>query len=177
MLRQPTTTPPAFLLPLALQQSAPFSTTAVLEGKRKSRRDGNPARGQSALRHTGLKKQKLSVKPDQLPKPVLDPERRSKVDVDPDHGLWGFFTEDKEVLQSPTAVAAHGRAWAVAELRMRDWDDLHRLWWVCVKEVNRMHTMEIERKRVKAGYGDYEGMTRMQTVSHCFSPRDELNAT
>ena len=163
-LRLPATTPPAFLLPLALQQSNPFSTTAALAKKRGPRRDKNPARGQSALRHTGLKKQRSSILPQMLPKPVLDPERRSKVDVNPDHGLWGFFTADREVLQPPTAVASHGRAWTVQELRMRDWDDLHRLWWVCVKEINRIKTMEAERVRVKAGYGEYESQERSTVV-------------
>lgn len=168
-LRQPATTPPSFLLPAALlqqQQATPFSTTASLHKKRSSaRRDNNPARGTSALRHTGLnKKQGISVSLADLPKPVLDPSRRSTVDVDPNHGLWGFFTEDKEVMQPPLAVSAHGRAWTVAELRVRDWDDLHRLWWVCVKEINRIKTMEAERERVKAGYGEYEAQERMQVV-------------
>lgn len=168
-IRQPANTPPAFLLPLALQQSTPFSTTAVLEKKRHSRRDANPARGTSALRRTGLKKQTLSVRPEQLPKPVLDSERRSTVNVDPDHGLWGFFTADKEVLEPPTTVVAHGRPWAIPELRLRDWDDLHRLWWVCVKEVNRINTMEAERVRVKAGHGEYEAQERVKVVSTCAS--------
>ena len=96
---------------------------------------------------------------------MLDPARRSEVEVDPDHGLWEFFNEEREVLQTPVAVNAHGRAWSVAELRLRDWDDLHKLWWVCVKEGNRINTMEAEGKRVKAGHGEYEAFTRVETVS------------
>ena len=166
--RQPTSTPPSFLVPALLQQAAPFSTTSILE-QRGRKRDRNPDRGISALKrgHGGvkaLKRRGLYAEPEELPKPVLDPELHSAVDVDPNHGLWGFFTADKEVLQTPIAVNNHGRAWAVAELRLRDWDDLHRLWWVCVKEMNRIRTMEAERKRLKAGYGEYEAEERMKVV-------------
>lgn len=169
-LRHPTNTPPGFLLPFAARQSTPFSTTAPLEKRRKPGPDRNPARGQSALKRTGLKKQRLSsiekrVDAKGLPKPVLDPERRTEDETDPEHGLWGFFAEDGEVLQPPMAIVAHGRAWSVPELRIRDWDDLHRLWWVCVKEVNRISTMEAERKRVEAGHGEYEATKRLAVVS------------
>lgn len=175
VLRGPSATPPAFLLPFAVPQTTPFSTTATLNGKRnprkKGHRDGNPARGTSALRRTGLKKQYLSVKLENLPKPVLDRREHTEVEVDPDHGLWGFFTDEKEALQVPTAVVAHGRAWTVPELRRKDWEELHRLWWKCVREINRYRTMETERQRVKAGYGEYEVDVRLDTVSLDLSSR------
>jgi large subunit ribosomal protein L47 len=57
-----------------------------------------------------------------------------------------------------------GRAWTVGELRSRDWETLHQLWWVCVKERNRLATEKIERKRLNAGYGDYENQERDKTV-------------
>ena len=57
-----------------------------------------------------------------------------------------------------------GRAWTVGELRSRDWDSLHQLWWVCVKERNRLATEKIERKRLEAGYGDHESNQRDRTV-------------
>ena len=43
-----------------------------------------------------------------LPQPVLDPERRSKVKVDDNHGLWGFFNKAKGALTTPEEEAAHG---------------------------------------------------------------------
>ncbi len=56
-----------------------------------------------------------------LPQPVLNPERRSKVETDPDHGLWGFFNMKKQALSDPIADNAHGipmfrpLGWKVAE--------------------------------------------------------------
>lgn len=57
-----------------------------------------------------------------------------------------------------------GRAWTVGELRSRDWDSLHQLWWLCVKERNRLATEKLERARINAGYGDHENKQRDKTV-------------
>jgi len=57
-----------------------------------------------------------------------------------------------------------GRAWTVGELRNQDWDALHQLWWVCVKERNRLATEKIERARLDAGYGDQESKDRDTVV-------------
>nr|POE87750.1 54s ribosomal protein l4, mitochondrial [Quercus suber] len=159
--------PPSFLLPAFIQTSA-FSTSTPLS----ARKDGNPNRGVSALRRTGLnKKQRLSITDKflarGLPKPVLDPAKRSQVEVDPDHGLWDFFPEDGSAFDTPAEMASHGREWTVEELKAKDWDDLHRLWWVCVKERNRLATGEADRQSAagKGMYGEYELDARVKTVS------------
>ncbi|KAI8808479.1 mitochondrial 39-S ribosomal protein L47 (MRP-L47)-domain-containing protein, partial [Cladochytrium replicatum] len=55
---------------------------------------------------------------------------------DHDHGWdWGG---DK---------AQFGRAWKCAELRLKSFDDLHKLWWVCLKERNRLFSQQGEAKR------------------------------
>lgn len=57
-----------------------------------------------------------------------------------------------------------GRAWTAEELRLKSWDDLHKLWWVCAKERNIIKTQEIEFKRVQPGYGAHERAERLKEV-------------
>ncbi|KAH9869080.1 54S ribosomal protein L4 mitochondrial [Plenodomus biglobosus] len=155
----------AFLAPPAqCARSAPracFSTSPA-----RCKKDNNRNRGLSAVRNTGLRpRQTLSVMQkdfanQRLPKPVKIDE---KLRGTPDHGLWDFF-KDQRLLQTPVEESRHGRAWTVGELRSRDWDSLHQLWWVCVKERNRLATEQIERTRLNAGYGDHESKQRDKTV-------------
>jgi large subunit ribosomal protein L47 len=58
-----------------------------------------------------------------------------------------------------------GRQWTYQELSVKDWDDLHKLYWTCVLEVNRTATRAREMQRVKAGYGSNEAGERMDCVS------------
>jgi len=88
--------PPVFLAPLletSLNQKLQFSSSAPTWQRK--RRDGNPNRGVSALRRTGLR-YPVSMSKEPLPEPVLDPKKRSKIVVDENHGLWGFFNKDRK---------------------------------------------------------------------------------
>ncbi|KAL1606100.1 54S ribosomal protein L4 mitochondrial [Nothophoma quercina] len=149
----------SFLVPSI--RCARFSTSPALLKK-----DNNSNRGVSAVRQTGLRpRQTLSVRQkdfenQQLPTPVKIEEKPTGTQ---DHGLWDFF-RDQNLLTTPSELSQHGREWTMGELRSKDWDSLHQLWWVCVKERNLLATEKLERARLKALYGDFEGKARDETV-------------
>lgn len=51
-----------------------------------------------------------------------------------------------------------------SELRLKSFEDLHKLWYVCVRERNRIATYRAEHKRLEAGYGARESEARDRTV-------------
>jgi len=104
--------------------------------------------------------------------------RRSKVQVDQDHGLWDFLPANRANMSTPEELNAHGRGWTVPELRNKDWDDLHRLWWVCLKERNRIQTILGEMQRIERVYGEVESANRdlevrktMKSIKHVLTER------
>ena len=105
--------PPVYLAPLItstprpLHRRSPFSTTAILSARKRSKRDGNSHRGESALRRTNLR-YPVGMSKQPLPQPVLDPRKRTKIEVDPDHGLWGFFNKDRKALTQETGDVERG---------------------------------------------------------------------
>jgi len=161
-------TRPTLSARLSRTQAASLSITATLLKRHKypgarNNKDMNKHRGESAIRRTGPR-WRLSVSDEPLPKPVK-PKDLPRVETNPDHGLWDFFADRKTVAAPPEDDAKHGRAWMVEELRAKSWDDLHRLWWVCVKERNRIATASWERKRSNLGFGKAEAQARDDQVS------------
>jgi large subunit ribosomal protein L47 len=170
-----TSLPPVFLAPSlqSLQSyhsklpfttpNHPFSSTPTSQARLRNPKR-NKSRGVSAIRRTGPRVP-LSVSKYPLPIPVSDPPSRKDFKTRDDHGLWGFFNKERTAMTTPEELNAHGRAWTYHELANKAWDDLWKIYWSCVKERNWLSTEANERKRVEAGYGDYEGETRDETVS------------
>ncbi|KAJ5753629.1 uncharacterized protein N7511_007782 [Penicillium nucicola] len=173
--------PPPYLAPslhipvtLSPVQSSSFSSTASVAVN--PRRDKSKQRGVSAIHRTGPR-HPLTVSKWELPKPV-SPEDMIAREQTPNHGLWAFFPPNREALSTPEYDHSFGRSWSIQELRERSWEDLHALWHVCVRERNRIMTSDIERTRLKPGYGEYESgerdaviLSTMKNMKHVLRER------
>lgn len=129
-------------------------------------RDQSKERGLSVIRRSGPREY-LSVSGMPLPRPRSADELPA-VKVDPAHGLWDFFYSKEKPLNTPAEDKAHGRAWTVEELRRKNWEELHALWWVCIKERNRIATGNAERIKGGYGYGSSESREREMAVCSFF---------
>ncbi|KAI1412168.1 MRP-L47-domain-containing protein [Hypoxylon sp. FL1857] len=168
--------PSPFLAVLSIRpatQSCPFSSTPE-RSNRRPRRDNNRLRGVSSLYRSGPRF-RMNIRKEEVPKPA---DFKPEVEVDPDHGLWEFFYSKEKLLLTPEENTEHGRGWSVEELRHKSWEDLHKLWWVCVKELNRISTARLESERLKLRTGDDEMTDRllevrktMKAIKHALTER------
>ncbi|KAJ5464160.1 hypothetical protein N7475_007295 [Penicillium sp. IBT 31633x] len=158
----PTYLAPSLHLPVTVSnvQSSSFSSTASVGVN--PRRDKSKYRGVSAINRTGPRTP-FTVSRWTLPKPVSQEEMQPR-ETNPNHGLWAFFPPTREALSTPDYDHTFGRSWGIQELRERSWEDLHALWHVCVRERNRIATSDMERTRLKPGYGDYESGERDKVI-------------
>lgn len=89
--------------------------------------------------------------------------------------LLGF----EDFFQKGAALPVHsshdspsiGRAWYASELRLKSFLDLHKLWFVLLKERNLLSTQELEARRLGQQWTGWErvhkvklGMARIKTV-------------
>lgn len=64
-------------------------------------------------------------------------------DVSPDHPLWAFFREGNKtenILRELKDWVTDSRPWSMAELRLKSFDDLHRLWYLNAQQRNILAT-------------------------------------
>ncbi|KAI9184141.1 54S ribosomal protein L4 mitochondrial [Blastocladiella emersonii ATCC 22665] len=64
-------------------------------------------------------------------------------------GLDEFFETPTSI---PTTEITAGRAWDAADLRKKDFEDLHKLWYVLLKERNMLATQKGEAERLKVDF-------------------------
>lgn len=76
----------------------------------------------------------------ELRKPILP--TIDNIKVRDDHPLWEFFHK-KQFVRSPDELDVQGRSWKVQDLRKKSFEDLHALWYVCLKEMNRIQREEV----------------------------------
>ncbi|KAJ3188350.1 hypothetical protein HDU85_005501 [Gaertneriomyces sp. JEL0708] len=63
-------------------------------------------------------------------------------------GLEDFFENEKGWAWRENHLHT-GRAWQAAELRSKSFEDLHKLWWVCLKEKNKLYSQKTEAARFR----------------------------
>lgn len=93
------------------------------------------------------------------------------------HPLWQFF-HDKQFIRPSSELDTSSRPWTVAELRRKSFQDLHSLWYHCLRERNRL-VREIHLVRASLHTEvdslvalDERVRTTMWRIRHVLSERD-----
>lgn len=94
-----------------------------------------------------------------------------------DHPLWQFFA-DKKFMRTPEELDLQSRPWSIPELRRKSFNDLHSLWYTCLKERNILaRENHLLRNAVEGQQEFYEEVaskvrTTMWRIRHVLSERD-----
>ncbi|CDO92246.1 unnamed protein product [Kluyveromyces dobzhanskii CBS 2104] len=94
-----------------------------------------------------------------------------------DHPLWQFFSE-KKFLRTPEELDSLSRSWTIPELRRKSFNDLHSLWYTCLKERNVLaRENHLVLFNFQAQTEAYENVsenirTTMWRIRHVLSERD-----
>lgn len=71
-------------------------------------------------------------------RPPVEP-RVSLVQTPNDHPLWQFFSPERSYIRKSAELEDIGSAWSIPQLRRKSFEDLHSLWYICLKELNRLN--------------------------------------
>ena len=106
--------------------------------------------------------------------------RQSKNSVDKSEMLVNAFT-DQAISNKQEQTITSGRSWKAAELRLKSTDDLHKLWFVCVREKNlvlademaKNHNPSYQRKAGKIRRVEKLDQT-MSRILHVINEREKV---
>ena len=105
--------------------------------------------------------------------------RAKNLKVRDDHPLWQFFS-DKRFMRPLSELDNMGRAWTIQELRRKSFEDLHALWYVCLRERNILLRESQIYKTWNADFSDQDKFRQtpdeihntMWRIRHVLSERD-----
>lgn len=81
------------------------------------------------------------------PKATLD-----KLEIaGPKNGLEDFF-DHKEGWVWSSETYQHAKGWGIEELSIKSFEDLHKLYWTCIKELNKLYSQNDECRRFQLAF-------------------------
>lgn len=101
------------------------------------------------------------------------------VETPKDHPLWQFFHKGK-FIRSSKELDSTGRSWDITELRRKSFDDLHSLWYNCLKERNILNReIHLTRTALKSDSDSFVKVDNkiretMWKIRHVLNERDLL---
>lgn len=104
------------------------------------------------------------------------PPAAKNIKVKDDHPLWQFFSQ-KKYWRKFSELDQTGRPWTIPELRRKSFNDLHSLWYNCLKERNvlarEQHLLNTENEQPDSPYMRLSDEIRetMWRIRHVLSER------
>lgn len=105
------------------------------------------------------------------------PPLASNLKCPDDHPLWSFFW-NKKFMREPSDLDQNSRSWSIPELRRKSFEDLHSLWYICLKErnvlarENHLWRNGMEGQKEIFDSVDEKIRTTMWRIRHVLSERD-----